>query len=619
MADPVSSSARSTQSLKLIEENPLNPASWEELVKKVRGQNDPLSIKSLEIIIEGLKRIEELNLLAAEMGQTAPRMSSLAQSMFVRLGKAYNSPTLLKEVGLIYLRDLGLPNVALQHFERSMRLGGPEKELRPLSEAAAVAVQKQLALLSGQGAGHSGITTAQHARPVAPNIIRKTGKLLMPTRITMTTASKPAIPASELENEAEPSLPATTPECLAAADEAIKKGLLDQAETLLKKANQAPAGSAEMWQAWTNLGQAYYEAGLPTGVEAAFFEAEKYDSAEMASQFNLALGYHLNDKFDLALATYLKANEIAGNHPKVWCNLGVLYFQMDQYANAESALRNATRINPDYARAWDNLAAGLGAQDKLDESLAASKRAVELRPDYPEAYFKMGVIYFSRNELARATEEFKRAVHLPALTAYCECFQAMILARLEQTEAAEAAVLRAVKADPKCDLLWMAWNDLGQTYYASGNYQRATSAYGEATMIKPDEPEAWFNLGVTYHQGGDLKAARDAYQQAVDLRESLVGAWHNLGIICAQTGDLQAAMSAFRQEVHWAPNNLRAWYDLGVTLEKLGQKDDAAIAFAKVDALSQTVSMPEPVPKIKTGPLLNSPTDTVPMRPKPSA
>ena len=86
--------------------------------------------------------------------------------MFVRLAKAYNSPTLLKEVGLIYLRDLNMPNVALQHFERSLRLGGPEKELRPLTEAAAVAVQRQLALRSGAQQGHSGITTAQHAKPV---------------------------------------------------------------------------------------------------------------------------------------------------------------------------------------------------------------------------------------------------------------------------------------------------------------------------------------------------------------------------------------------------------------------------------------------------------------------
>ncbi len=572
--------------LKQIESAPLNPASWVELLAKVRGLNDPLSIKSLEIIIDGLKRIEECNARAVEKNQVPAQVSSMSKAMFVRLAKAYNSPTLLKEVGLIYLRDLNLPDVALQHFERSMRLGGPEKELRPLSEAAAVAVQRQLTQTNGQGAGHSGIVMAQHAKPIAPNIIRKTGKLLMPTRFNPTDSMKLTESAVLAETVVAEPLPATTKECLGEADAAIKKGMLRRAEVLLKKAEENPAGKPEMWQAWTNLGQASYEAGVAPLVETAFLQALMYNPMELASHFNLALGYHLNEKYEAALVEYLRAIQINAKHPKVWCNLGVLYFQMDKYEPAEKALLEAVKFNPEYIRAWDNLAAALGAQDKLDEALDACKRAVELRPDYPEAYFKMGVIYFTRNELAQATTEFQRAALLPALTAYSECFQAMIYARLEQTEPAEAAVHRAVKVDPKCDMLWMAWNDLGLAFFSTANYPGAITAYGEATMIKPDEPEAWFNLGVSYHQGGDLKAARASYQQAVDLREQQPGAWHNLGIVCAQTNDYAAAMKAFRQEIHWDPTNVRAWYDLGVALEKLDQYDKAVVAFARVDELN---------------------------------
>src|SRR5277367_249928 len=214
MIEPTFHSGRSSQNLRLIETDPLSPASWEALAEKVRGQNDPLSIKSLEVIIDGLKRIEEANALAKEKNTPPLKVTGMSQAMFLRLARAYNSPTLLKEVGLIYLRDLNLPNVALQHFERSMRLGGPEKELRPLSEAAAVAVQRQLALESGQDAGHSGITTAQHAKPVAPNIIRKTGKLLMPSRFAQTAQTKLTETVAGLEAEPEEPIPATTAECL---------------------------------------------------------------------------------------------------------------------------------------------------------------------------------------------------------------------------------------------------------------------------------------------------------------------------------------------------------------------------------------------------------------------
>jgi len=219
------------------------------------------------------------------------------------------------------------------------------------------------------------------------------------------------------------------------------------------------------------------------------------------------------------------------------------------------------------------------------------QRAVEHRPDYPEAYFKMGVIYFTKNDFSKAVAEFQRAALLPALAAYCDAFQAMVHARLEQTEAAEAAVIRAAKADPKCDMLWMAWNEVGLTWYTAGSYARAITAYGEATMIKPDEPEAWFNLGVNFHHLGNLEAARDSYQHAVDLKQSLAGAWHNLGIVCAQNGDHSAAMTAFRQEVRCAPDNVRAWYDLGVTLEKLNRHDEAGAAFAMADSLGRVVPL----------------------------
>ena len=582
MRPPENPVARASQTATLLESEPLHVTSWEPLRTRVRGQNDSLSIKTLDVILEGLRA------LSARLGSDGlpPRLPAASQSMFVRLSKAYNSPTLLKEVGLIYLRELNLPDIALQHFERSIRLGGPEKELRPLTEAATVAIQANLTKESGSARNYSGITTPQHIKPLATHEgISKTGKLLLPA-FTQTTTLRLVEPPPSRDDDSESQLPETTEECMEEARRSIAHHRFRRAEILLEKADVNPLDKQLMWQAWTDLGQACYEGGIHSQVQTAFLKALKYSPKDMASHFNVALGLHLNEKYEEALAAYLKANQIEPKHPKVWCNLGVLYFQMEQYALAESALRYATLANPNYARAWDNLAAALGAQDKLDEALVACQHAIELRPDYPEAHFKIGVIHFSRNEFTEARRELQRAALLPSLAAFADCLQAMIHARLEQTEAAEAAVLRAVRTDSKCDLLWMAWNDLGLAHYAGGNYTAAATAYGEATMIKPDEAEAWFNLGVSYHRTGDLKAARDAYQQAVDLRESMSGAWHNLGIVCGQTNDHTSAMNAFRQEVVWAPENVRAWYDLGVTLEKMGRREEAKVAFSRVDALS---------------------------------
>jgi superkiller protein 3 len=570
----------SRQSIALIESSPLSPASWMALADKVRGENNPLSAQSLEVIIDGLEKLEQVT----EAGQTGPALSGLSQSMFVRLARAFNSPTLLKEVGLIYLRDLGLPGVALRHFERALMLGGPEKELRPLTEAAAVAVQRRLALKNGEAPQLSGISAVSPTNLVATAIIRRTGKTLLPPRFSP-TAPLPLPSDEETEEELGQPIPEGTAECLVQAAIAVGRGGLRRAEALLRKANERPAESRAMWQGWTDLGQAAYERGKYPEAETAFSEALKFEPNELASQFNAALGFHMNQKFEEAAAAYARADALQPGHPKIWCNLGVLSFQAEAYDQSEEALRCAVEADPGYARAWDNLAAALGAQDKLAEAKEACRRALELRPDYPEAHFKLGIISFSESEWEKAVEEFSRAGVLPAIGAYCEVFLAMIYARLQQTEAAQAAVRRAAQIDPKCDLLWLAWNDLGLAWFTAKDYARASTAYREATRLNPGAAVAWFNLGVNGHHARDLHEAREAYRRAAELDPNLAEAWHNLGTVCVEAGDLTAAIAAFRRETEVAPGNIRAWYDLGVACEKSGQKEAARDAFARAEKL----------------------------------
>ena len=285
-----------------VEKDPVSAASWETLLTKVRGQSDPLSIKTLEIILEGLRMIAKLQETAERTGTQPIRISGPSQAMFARLGKAYNSPTLLKEVGLVYLRELNLPGIALQHFERSLRLGGPEKELRPLTEAAAVAIQTNLTQESGLEQGYSGITTAHQVKPVAPNGLNQTGKLLLPAFSQTATLRLAGSPPAVDENPDE-LLPATTSECMDEARRAIARHHFRRAEILLEKADVDPPDNQRMWQAWTDLGQACYEFGAHAQVQTAFLKALRYGPKDMASHFNVALGLHLNEKYEEALAS----------------------------------------------------------------------------------------------------------------------------------------------------------------------------------------------------------------------------------------------------------------------------------------------------------------------------
>jgi superkiller protein 3 len=280
---------------------------------------------------------------------------------------------------------------------------------------------------------------------------------------------------------------------------------------------------------------------------------------------------------------YAEANRLHDRHPKILCNLGVLYFQMEAYGEAEKVLKIAVETDPDYARAWDNLAAAFGAQEKLEEALEAANRAVALKPNNAEAHFKIGLIHFARQDWEAAETEFKLAGSAASLRGDCDLLLALICCREDKIDEAEAAVRRASATEPKSELLWMAWNDLGLARLAENDFSRAAFAFEAARKEAPEEPGVWINQGVTQHRSGEKEAARRSFEKAVELNPSLAVGWHNLGTVCADLGDYAAAVAAFQRETKEVPDNVRAWYDLGVAFEKLGRHDDAKEAFAKAE------------------------------------
>jgi len=570
-----------------LERTPLDISLWEDLSSQVKAQNDFLSAGSLEIIVAGLKAVAEASKTAAATHAPGPKLSTHSASKFIRLSRSYNNPKLLKEIGLIYLSELQLPSIALQYFERSRHLGNSEKELSTLIETAVVLTQKLDALAKGGVPSHSGITRTQHARPVVADAIRKTDRLLLPSKLCH-PATQPSVPkVGRLETMAEATIPATTAECLVEARKALNNRWLNHAQTLLLKANKNPAGQHEMWNLWMDLGMAHYETNSYAGMEAAYEAALEYGRDKVASYFNLALAKHLNQNLENAMVFYHAADTHEPNNPKIWCNLGVLYFQKEQYAHAETALRRAVEARPDYARAWDNLGSALGAQNKLEGALQACQKAVEFNPDCREAHFKLGLIHLGAGREEEAEKSFLQAWKLPFLKPYIYAFIGIIRARAHRFEEAEASIRHAAVRAPDCGLLWMAWNEMGMARFQMNEYDKAVDAYNEALRHKPDEPYIlWFNLGVASQTAGDLKGARRFYQQAINLNGRFFDAWLNMGIVLAKLELHSEASRAFRKALEINPNSPRAWYDLGVSLELEGHKEESSDAYAELDKLS---------------------------------
>lgn len=428
-----------------------------QLQQHAKNKKDATSIQTLDVIVSGL--IDLTRVLTERSKDSAPAFSSTAYSIFTRLAESYNNPTLLKQVGLHYMMEWQMPEAALLHFERALKLGGAENALHSLMEVATIAVQKKSRPnLVPVGAE---VTSSPTDKAKLTQIIRDSDKVLITK--SLRPSSHAALIARTQKISPGEEVPAAVKDALKQAGKELLNGNLSLCHDILRQVDKYPVKKEVLWAAWTNLGKAFYDAGKYPEMEEAYGQAYVYDPQGGNSYFNLALAKSLNQKNDEAVELYRLAGKLDPANPKIWCNLGVLHFQRDQFAEADVAFRSAIESRPDYARAWDNLASVLAAQYKTDEAIQACHRAIELKPGYPEAYFKLSTIYFNRGDVSSLMEAatfLSYAVNYAPLSASANAMLSMIHSRLEQVDSAKASLQRAVESDPKCTLLPTVWNEL---------------------------------------------------------------------------------------------------------------------------------------------------------------
>ncbi|PWR72099.1 tetratricopeptide repeat protein [Methanospirillum lacunae] len=91
------------------------------------------------------------------------------------------------------------------------------------------------------------------------------------------------------------------------------------------------------------------------------------------------------------------------------------------------------------------------------------------------------------------------------------------------------------------------WNNQGESYYSSGDYDDAITAFMNAVTVNPNNAEAWNNLGNAYEQVGRYEDAVLAYQRAVAINPRFTEAWNNLGNVYEKLGRYEEARDAYQR------------------------------------------------------------------------
>ncbi|MDO8525869.1 MAG: tetratricopeptide repeat protein, partial [Candidatus Omnitrophota bacterium] len=150
------------------------------------------------------------------------------------------------------------------------------------------------------------------------------------------------------------------------------------------------------------------------------------------------------------------------DNPKIYNNLGAVYYRLGKNEESIDAYKKAIKLNPYYYETSYNLGAAYHALKMYDEAIEAYKKEIAINPALPKVYNNLGAVYFDIHQYEKSIEAYKKAISL----------------------------------DPKNACMYF---NIGFAYCRIGKYAEAISAYNKSLSIDPSYVNAYNDLGTAYH------------------------------------------------------------------------------------------------------------------------
>ncbi len=215
-----------------------------------------------------------------------------------------------------------------------------------------------------------------------------------------------------------------------------------------------------------NLGIIYRHSGKPELAVEAWKKASELNTVSPAPKLAVADCYYEQGFFDLAEKEY---RDILDQWPDIQeghFKMGSLYYKQNQPGYAYKAFERAAKINvnSELARkSYINMAvinSELRPDEKgIDESVELIQKALLLKPGDPEALLSFGVLLVKKGQQDRAVDTF----------------------------------YQVIKNTTDSSFTAKAYNNIGKTYFAQKNYQKALTAFSRALEENPSSEEIRMN------------------------------------------------------------------------------------------------------------------------------
>jgi tetratricopeptide (TPR) repeat protein len=174
--------------------------------------------------------------------------------------------------------------------------------------------------------------------------------------------------------------------------------------------------------------------------------------------------------------------------------------------------------------------------------------------------------YLAEGRPAEARAAFEELLKQYPQEADLHLFLGITLLRLRESQAAEAAVRRALTVNPNHAeaRTLLGWIDSE----IRGDFDAAIEDYAKVVELRPDLPEAYNNLGVAQKRKGDLAGAAESFDRALKLKPDYGAAISNRGWVLAEQQRWTDARRDFEKALSINPGDDGALYGLSQALRE---------------------------------------------------
>ena len=106
-----------------------------------------------------------------------------------------------------------------------------------------------------------------------------------------------------------------------------------------------------------------------------------------------------------------------------------------------------------------------------------------------------------------------------------------------------------------------AYNNRGNVYSETGQYQMAIDDYSESIRLRPESVHAYNNRGLAYSKLEKQKEAIEDYNEAIRLKPDNSVSYNNRGAAHLALGQYQQAIEDYSEAIRISPNYVDAYYN----------------------------------------------------------